>query len=166
MATDRRRARQLEIQRKRRRDMSNHARKLAMANLEGLEKSSGPLVSAFDVPPQKAADEPASSTNAMSIDLPSSFGSKKGAKGRKELRGQKNESRKAFILKHRAKCKFYRSQLMTPEVLYITLFVIIIHDHFISSLSLSLSSGYHIQVQHTLSRLHLDTARHSRVVSG
>ena len=82
--------------------MSNHARKLAMANLEGLEKSSGPLVSAFDVPPQKAADEPASSTNAMSIDLPLSFGSKKGAKGRKELRGQKNESRKAFILKHRA----------------------------------------------------------------
>ena len=118
LATDRRRARQLEIQRKRRRDMSNHARKLAMANLEGLEKSSGPLVSAFDVPPQKAADEPASSTNAMSIDLPLSFGSKKGAKGRKELRGQKNESRKAFILKHRAKCKFYRSQLMTPEVLY------------------------------------------------
>ena len=116
LATDRRRARQLEIQRKRRRDMNNHARKLALANLEELENASG---SAFDVQEKDAVSAAADSATAMSIDLPTSFGGGKAARGRKGRRGRRGEnkeSRKAFILKHRAKCKFYRSQLMTPEV--------------------------------------------------
>ena len=96
--------------------MSNHARKLALANLEGLENPSGPLASAFDLPQKDSSAPAASSTNSMCIDLPSSFGGGKAARGRRGRHGQKKESRKEFILKHRAKCKFYRSQLMTPEV--------------------------------------------------
>ena len=116
LATDRRRARQLEIQRKRRRDMSNHARKLALANLEELENASGPLVPAFDVQPKDVGSATVSSATSMCIDLPTSFGGGKRSRGKKGRRGESKESRKAFILKHRAKCKFYRSQLMTPEV--------------------------------------------------